>query len=37
VMVMVIAFSVMSCVDEPIGPLQDEDIPIVTPPPPPRP
>jgi hypothetical protein len=37
VLVLIVAFSAMSCVDEPIGPLQEEDLPIIIPPPPPRP
>lgn len=35
VLVLIIAFGAASCVEEPIGPLQDEDLPIVPPPPPP--
>jgi len=33
VLVLIVAISAVSCVEEPIGPLQDEDLPIVPPPP----
>ncbi len=32
-LVLAVALAAISCVDEPIGPLQDEDIIIVPPPP----